>query len=90
MSSHAKPSERHIDQLLHSDREIHAPEQQKREARLRDYDSEYKRSVEDPEKFWEEIASQAVPVNDLALSQIPQVGQITIRKDWREQACWKV
>jgi len=48
MSSHARPSEGHIDQLLQSQREIHAPEYLKREARLKDYESEYKRSVEDP------------------------------------------
>ena len=58
MSSHARPSEGHIDQLLQSQREIHAPEYLKREARLKDYESEYKRSVEDPEGFWDEIAKE--------------------------------
>ena len=58
MSTHTKLTEEHIRQLLQSQRELHAPETLKREARLKDYESEYKRSVEDPEKFWAEIARE--------------------------------
>ena len=58
MSTHTKLSEEHIRQLLQSQKELHAPEHVKRQARLQDYESEYKRSVEDPEKFWAEIAKE--------------------------------
>jgi acetyl-CoA synthetase len=58
MSTHTKLSEEHIRQLLQSQKELHAPEHVKREARLKDYEGEYKRSVEDPEKFWAEIAKE--------------------------------
>jgi acetyl-CoA synthetase len=58
MFSQARPSEGHIQHLLHSKREIHAPEHLKREARLQDYEAEYKRSIADPEKFWDEIAKE--------------------------------
>jgi Acetyl-coenzyme A synthetase N-terminus len=58
MSRHARPSETHIQNLLQSVREIHAPEHLKREARLKDYESEYKRSIEDPGGFWDEIAKE--------------------------------
>jgi hypothetical protein len=58
MSSHAEPSEKPIDYLLHSERELQAPEHLKRESRLKDFESEYKRSIEDPERFWEEIARE--------------------------------
>ena len=51
-------NEEHIRQLLRVHREIHAPEHLKQQARLKDFDAEYKRSVEDPEAFWAEIAKE--------------------------------
>ena len=48
----------HIRQLLRVQREIHAPEHLKQQARLKDFDAEYKRSVENPEAFWAEIAKE--------------------------------
>lgn len=58
MSSQARVSEEHIQHLLQTKHEIHAPEQLKKEARLKDYESEYKRSIEDPEGFWAEVANE--------------------------------
>src|SRR5499427_4441719 len=48
----------HIRQLLQVHREIHAPEHLKQQARLKVFDAEYKRSVENPEAFWAEIAKE--------------------------------
>ena len=49
----------HIRQLLRVHREIHAPEHLKQQARLKDFDAEYKRSVENPDAFWTEIAKES-------------------------------
>jgi acetyl-CoA synthetase len=57
MSSHAvQPGG--IEQLLQSQNEIQPPASLVAGARLRDYPSEYKRSVEDPEGFWGEVAQE--------------------------------
>src|SRR6516165_12785377 len=48
----------HIRQLLRVHQEIHAPEHLKQQARVKDFDAEYKRSVENPEAFWAEIAKE--------------------------------
>lgn len=47
-----------IEQLLHSENEIHPPASLVANARLRDYPAEYKRSVEDPDCFWSEVAKE--------------------------------
>ncbi|HKE32792.1 MAG TPA: AMP-binding protein, partial [Candidatus Angelobacter sp.] len=47
-----------IEQLLHAENEIHPPASLVAKARLRDYASEYKRSVEDPDRFWAEVANE--------------------------------
>src|SRR5215467_11382452 len=47
-----------IEQLLHAETEFHPPAFLKEQARLKDYAAEYKRSVEDPEAFWTEIAKE--------------------------------
>lgn len=47
-----------IEQLLHSENEIHPPESLVANARLRDYPAEYKRSIEDPDRFWSEVARE--------------------------------
>lgn len=47
-----------IEQLLHSENEIHPPASLVANARLRDYSAEYKRSVEDPDRFWSEVAKE--------------------------------
>lgn len=47
-----------IEQLLHSENEIHPPASLVANARLRDYPAEYKRSVEDPDRFWSEVAKE--------------------------------
>lgn len=47
-----------IEQLLHSENEIHPPASLVANARLRDYPAEYKRSIEDPDGFWSEVAKE--------------------------------
>src|SRR5213593_4871989 len=47
-----------ISQLLHTGREVAPPESLATRARLSDYDSEYKRSVDDPDGFWADIARE--------------------------------
>jgi acetyl-CoA synthetase len=47
-----------IEQLLHSESQIHPPESLAAKARLRDYPAEYKRSVEGPEGFWADVARE--------------------------------
>jgi acetyl-CoA synthetase len=58
MSSHAIASESGIEQLLHAETEIHAPASLVQQLRLRDFDAEYKRSVEDPDAFWGGVARE--------------------------------
>ena len=58
MSTQAKATEEHIQHLLHSQRQLHAPEHLRREMRLKDYEREYERSISDPEGFWSEVASE--------------------------------
>src|SRR5262249_39128156 len=45
-----------IEQLLRAETELHPPKFLVEQARLRDYAAEYKRSVEDPEMFWDAVA----------------------------------
>src|SRR5882762_6565693 len=52
------PNESGIEQLLRSEVEFHPPKFLVDQARLRDYAAEYKRSVADPEAFWDEIARE--------------------------------
>jgi acetyl-CoA synthetase len=47
-----------IEQLLQAKGETRAPERVVREARLQDYEAEYARSVNDPEKFWSDVAGE--------------------------------
>ena len=57
MASLAHP-EGGIEQLLKAETEIHAPEFLKQECRLRDYEAEYKRSVQNPDAFWSGVAAE--------------------------------
>jgi acetyl-CoA synthetase len=47
-----------IEQLLKAETELHAPEFLKQECRLRDYEAEYKRSVQNPDAFWSGVAAE--------------------------------
>ncbi|MBV8809649.1 MAG: acetate--CoA ligase [Acidobacteriaceae bacterium] len=47
-----------IEQLLRAEADLHAPASLVAQARLQDYEAEYRRSVEDPEGFWAEIAQE--------------------------------
>ena len=47
-----------IEQLLHSENELHPPKSLVQNARLKDYAAEYKRSIEDPEAFWADAAKE--------------------------------
>src|SRR5262249_18348645 len=58
MPTQAKPTEKAISHLLHDEKQLHAPENLKRETRLRDFDAECKRAAEDPDAFWAEIARE--------------------------------
>ncbi|HLJ88324.1 MAG TPA: acetate--CoA ligase [Candidatus Angelobacter sp.] len=58
MSSNRAASEGGIEHLLHAESEIPAPASLAAHARLRDYPGEYRHSVEEPEKFWAEIAKE--------------------------------
>src|SRR5437588_1994607 len=58
MSTHAPAAESGIEQLLQAGTEIHPPASLAANARLRDYATEYARSVEHPEAFWEEVARE--------------------------------
>ncbi len=51
-------SEAGLSQLLHTGREIAPPASLAAGARLRDYDAEYARSIQDPEGFWGEVARE--------------------------------
>ena len=57
MTTTATPTQG-IEQLLRSENEIHPPASLVAGARLRDYPGEYKRSVEDPDRFWGEVAKE--------------------------------
>jgi acetyl-CoA synthetase len=56
--SPAVHTESGIEQLLHAETEFHPPQFLIEQARLRDYASEYKRSVDDAEGFWAGIARE--------------------------------
>jgi acetyl-CoA synthetase len=56
--SPAVHTESGIEQLLHAETEFHPPKFLIEQARLREYASEYKRSVDDAEGFWEGIAHE--------------------------------
>ncbi len=47
-----------IEQLLRADQEFYPPASLVAQARLKDYDAEYKRSVEDAEGFWAGVARE--------------------------------
>ena len=47
-----------IDHLLQETGEIPPPPHVARQATLQDYDAVYRRSIEDPEGFWAEVASE--------------------------------
>jgi acetyl-CoA synthetase len=47
-----------IEQLLQSETELQAPAFLKEQAKLKDYDAEYKRSVDDPDAFWDGVAKE--------------------------------
>jgi acetyl-CoA synthetase len=47
-----------IEQLLRTEMEFQPPKFLSEQARLRQYDPEYQRSVQDPEGFWAEIATE--------------------------------
>src|ERR1051326_1304956 len=51
-------SEAGIEQLLHAENELLPPKSLVENARLKDYAAEYKRSVEDPEAFWADVANE--------------------------------
>jgi acetyl-CoA synthetase len=51
-------SEAGIEQLLHAENELLPPKSLVENARLKDYAAEYKRSVDDPEAFWADAASE--------------------------------
>jgi acetyl-CoA synthetase len=57
MATHTVQSEG-IEQLLRSENAIQPPASLAAKARLRDYPTEYKRSVEDPEGFWADAAGE--------------------------------
>jgi acetyl-CoA synthetase len=57
MSSVAHP-EAGIEQLLHAETELLPPKSLVENARLKDYEGEYRRSVEDPEAFWAAAARE--------------------------------
>ena len=48
----------HIDHLLQESGEIHPPRNLVEQANLKDYDGVYQRSINDPEGFWGEVASE--------------------------------
>ncbi|MEE9325002.1 MAG: acetate--CoA ligase [Dehalococcoidia bacterium] len=48
----------HLDHLLKTDEIIHPPESLVANANLQDYQKEYQRSIDDPEGFWAEVASE--------------------------------
>jgi acetyl-CoA synthetase len=47
-----------IEQLLRGETELHPPAFLHQQARLKDYAAEYKRSVEDPDAFWSDVAKE--------------------------------
>ena len=47
-----------IEQLLHAENELLPPRSLVENARLKNYEAEYRRSVEDPEAFWAEAARE--------------------------------
>ncbi len=47
-----------IEQLLRAEIELHPPKFLVEQARLRDYAAEYKRSVEEPDVFWDAVAKE--------------------------------
>lgn len=47
-----------IETLLKTSRVIEPPKETKDQAYIKDYESEYQRSIADPEKFWDEIAKE--------------------------------
>ena len=47
-----------IEQLLHAETEFHPPKFLAEQARLRDYAGEYKRSIDNPEAFWDGVAKE--------------------------------
>src|SRR5579859_374766 len=47
-----------IEQLLHAENELLPPKSLVENARLKNYEAEYKRSVEDPEGFWADAAKE--------------------------------
>ena len=57
MATHTAPSQG-IEQLLQSQHEIHPPASLVARARLRDYPAEYKQSVEEPDRFWGDVARE--------------------------------
>ncbi|HKE07352.1 MAG TPA: acetyl-coenzyme A synthetase N-terminal domain-containing protein, partial [Candidatus Acidoferrum sp.] len=58
MPTQAKPTEEAISHLLHDEKQLYAPENLRREARLKDFDAECQRAAEDPDAFWAEIARE--------------------------------
>src|SRR5216684_1897330 len=58
MASHAVPSDDAIDQLLRSKNEIQPSAALAANARIGDYQAEYRRSIEHPEDFWADIAGE--------------------------------
>ena len=58
MASHAVPSDDAIDQLLRSKNEIQPSAALAANARIGDYQAEYKRSIEQAEEFWADIAGE--------------------------------
>ncbi|HXZ13664.1 MAG TPA: acetate--CoA ligase [Candidatus Sulfotelmatobacter sp.] len=47
-----------VDQLLNVGREIAPPKSLAEKARMRDFNAEYARSIEDPDKFWDGVARE--------------------------------
>src|SRR5262245_4157438 len=47
-----------IEQFLHADTGFHAPASLVEQARLKDYEAEYRRSIEDAEGFWATVAQE--------------------------------
>jgi acetyl-CoA synthetase len=50
--------EERVDSLLRADRVIEPPEDTKARAHIKDYDAAYRRSIADPEAFWDGVARE--------------------------------
>ena len=58
MSTRPAAPDGEISQLLHAQHEVAPPASLAGGARMADFAAEYRRSIDDPEKFWEEVARE--------------------------------